>query len=817
MGSSKTASEGLKADGAAKQLGDVLERVSDAIVALDRNWCYTYVNQHAAQLFGRSPQDLIGKHIWTEFPEGVGQPFHVAYEEALREQRSLAIESYYAPWHRWYENRIFPSADGLSIFFHEVTTKKQLEEAERESSELLRGQNRVLELIAKGEPLQNTLDTLLRIVEEQSPGMLASILLLDHDGVHVRHGAAPSLPMSFMSKVDGEPIGPAAGSCGTAAYRREPVIVEDISIDPLWVKYRTLARNHGLRACWSTPIFDDERRVLGTFALYFRYVGPPDERHRKQIEMGTHTASIAIVKHREREALTAASERLRLAIAAGKIGIWERDLQTNRLAWSSQLKEILGFSAEGEEITFDRFMQSVHPSDRSHLTAALQDAISNKTDYDLEYRVIWPDGSVHWIEGRGKPEYNSSGQPVCMRGVGMDVTARKEAEGSRALLEEQLHQAQKMESVGRLAGGVAHDFNNLLSVIFGYVELCQNDLPADSKARNHIQQIQKAAERGAALTRQLLAFSRRQPVQPTVIDLNTVINNLSGMIMRIVGEHIEVRIIPGPSLGYIKADVGQIDRIVMNLVVNAADAMPQGGKIIIETSNTELHEDYVRSHPSVLPGPHVMLSVTDTGRGMDEATMSQIFEPFFTTKAPGEGTGLGLSMVHGAVEQSEGHITVTSKPGSGTAFNIYFPRVSSPPDAVAVRPSRAQAARQGSQTILLVEDDESLREMTAALLSRGGYHVLQAKNGASALAIAQQPEKIDLVLTDVVMPEMSGIDLASQLKASRPELKLIYMSGYAGNLLERHGVMESDTVLLQKPFTKSDLIAYVHRALQKES
>ena len=292
----------LEADLPQSQLGNILESISDGFVALDKTWHYTYVNRQAAGLFGRSPQDLIGKHIWTEFPEGVGQPFHLAYEKAMSKQVFIQTENYYEPWDRWFENRIYPSSNGISIFFHEITDRKQAEQVARENAALLRGQNDVLELIAQGTPLAKTLDFLLLFIEAQCPGMLGSILLLDSDGVHVRHGAAPSLPSSFTEAIDGQRIGPSAGSCGTAAFRREPVIVEDIATDALWDGYRDFALKHDLRACWSIPIFDEQHQVLGTFALYFRTPGRPTARHWQLIETTTQAAAFAIVKQRETEA-----------------------------------------------------------------------------------------------------------------------------------------------------------------------------------------------------------------------------------------------------------------------------------------------------------------------------------------------------------------------------------------------------------------------------------------------------------------------------------------------------------------------------------
>ena len=316
----------LEAGTAQEQFGNILESISDGFVALDKTWHYTYINRQAASLFGRSPQDLIGKHIWTEFPELVGQPFHLAYEKAMTKQIFIQMENYYEPWDRWFENRVYPSSNGISIFFHEITERKQAEQVSRENAELLKGQYEVLELIAQGTALPKTLDFLVRFIEAQCPGMLGSIVLLEADGVHVRHGAAPSLPSSFTEAINGQPIGPSAGSCGTAAFRREPVIVEDITTDPLWNDYRAFALKHDLRACWSIPIFDEQHRVLGTFALYFRTVGRPTGRHWQLIETATQTAAFAIVKQRETDALI--SERKRtLEILEQRVSTRTAELQ----------------------------------------------------------------------------------------------------------------------------------------------------------------------------------------------------------------------------------------------------------------------------------------------------------------------------------------------------------------------------------------------------------------------------------------------------------------------------------------------------------
>jgi PAS domain S-box-containing protein len=447
-------------------LGDVLDRVSDAFVALDKNWRYTYVNQQAASLFGRRPEDLIGRHIWTEFPEGEGQPFHRAYEKAMAEQVFIQMENYYEPWNRWFENRIYPSPEGLSIFFHEITERKLAEQAARENAQLLAGQNQVLEMIARGAALHDSLDTLLRVIEAHCPGMLGSILLLDPDGVHVRHGAAPSLPASFVRAIDGQRIGPKAGSCGTAAFRRAPVVVEDIAVDPLWDDYRAATLPHGLRACWSTPIFDGQDRVLGTFALYFREPGRPEARHLRLIELSTHTAAIAIVQHRETQALLASEERQRLAVTSGHVGLWEWDVSTGRLFWSDELKAIFGWPAEREDLTFGTVMDVIHPEDRLPVQKTIARALADRGGYDEEYRIVRPDGSIRWIAGKGRAEYDEHGTPVRMTGVALDITDRKCAEEEVSRREAQLAEAQRIAHLG------SYEWDVTTGIVSRSEELC---------------------------------------------------------------------------------------------------------------------------------------------------------------------------------------------------------------------------------------------------------------------------------------------------------------------------------------------------------
>ena len=394
-----------------------------------------------------------------------------------------------------------------------------------------------------------------------------------------------------------------------------------------------------------------------------------------------------------------------------------------------------------------------------------------------------------------------------------DITERRRAEEALKKSEEQLRQWQRVEAIGRLAGGVAHDFNNLLMTIKGCSELLLRELDSNNPRREEVEEIRKAAERATALTRQLLAFGRRQVLQPQVLDLNEVVANMDRMLQRLIGEDIQLLTVLDPELWPVKVDPGQIEQVIMNLAVNARDAMPGGGKLTIETANVVLDEDYARRHVSVKPGPCVMLAVTDNGCGMDQETQSHLFEPFFTTKKTGEGTGLGLSTVYGIIKQSGGNIWAYSELRQGTTFKIYLPRVE---EAVKTyKPKVAPTASPGgSETILLVEDEEAVRTIVSKILQNKGYTVLEAHHGPEALEICQAHEgPIHLMVTDVIMPHMSGRELAERLTISRPEVRVLFMSGYPDNAIVHHGVLGAGTAFLQKPFTLNALEGKVRELL----
>jgi signal transduction histidine kinase/CheY-like chemotaxis protein len=422
------------------------------------------------------------------------------------------------------------------------------------------------------------------------------------------------------------------------------------------------------------------------------------------------------------------------------------------------------------------------------------------------------DGKQIHIALTVSPIKDVSGRIVGASAIGRDITESKQ-------MEDMFRQAQKMEAVGRLAGGVAHDFNNMLSVIIGYSELLLERADTDGQVRKQCEEIKRAGDRAASLTRQLLAFSRQQVLEPRVLNLNTSVAEIEKMLRRLIGEDIDLRTSLDPTLGLVKADPGQIEQVIMNLAVNARDAMPEGGKLIIETSNTELDDEYALHHPPCIVGRYVILAVTDSGVGMSQETKARIFEPFFTTKELSKGTGLGLSTVYGVVKQSGGYIWVYSEPGQGSVFKLYLPRVDG--SEVQIRPAKsAPELLAGTETILLVEDEQSVRALTRNLLEQGGYTVLEADNGAHAVEIAKQHHgPIHLLLTDVVMPGMNGPAVAEMILPIHPEAKALYVSGYNSSFGTQTGLVPAGANLFQKPFSRAALLRKVRNLLdmQKKS
>lgn len=934
----------------------------------------------------------------------------------------------------------------------------------------------VLERIAGGVPASEVLTEIVQMISSPG-GMPCTILLLDAERGTLHHAAAAGMPAEYLQAIDGASIGPTAGSCGAAAFRREPVVVEDIATHPNWAAYKELALRHGLRACWSHPITSGQGAVLGTFAMYHGEPRAPTEDELARVVRATHLATIVLERDRSQQelkrsenilrervkeltllhrvarllqaerpveqllpelvellpagwqfpelcacrirwggreargenwretpwrleesfgegtlevgyleerpflaeerdllrsladmltaywhralsekAIRASEKRLRLLHAldaafqassaeellpvalrlvgehlgvtrchyaivdddgdrieipheysrgcqpmvghfrisgfgaglaarirggppvvvadvdvsfpgeaganslksfgiqafvvcslvregklkalmavhqdeprdwtleevsllgeavercwatieqkvteaalrqrdallrmagrAARIGGWRIEPPDFRPVWSDEVCEIHGVPA-GTNPTLEEALGYFAPEHRDPVQLAVEKCLAEGRALDVEAELLRATGERIWVRVMGHPEHSPDGQVMRVHGALQDVSDRHR-------LQEQLRQTQKLEAVGQLAGGIAHDFNNLLTVILAYTQMAVADLEPSSPLRDNLEEVARAGERASDLTRQLLAFSRRQILEPRVIVLREVVAGLQRMLSRLLGD----------SFSLILADPGQVEQVVINLCVNARDAMPRGGSITLEVSNHELDEDYAATHDKVKPGPYVMLAVSDTGHGMDAATQARIFEPFFTTKEQGKGTGLGLATVWGIVMQSGGHLWCYSEVGIGTTFRVYFPRVDEPasqsielPDPLTLR---------GTETILVVEDDDQVRLATTSILRNYGYHVLEAQNGGEAFLVCEKyPEPIHLLLTDVVMPRMSGRELAERVAPMRPEMKVLYVSGYTEDAIVRHGVLEADIEFLPKPLTPDTLL-----------
>ncbi len=536
---------------------------------------------------------------------------------------------------------------------------------------------------------------------------------------------------------------------------------------------------------WRNRVLRDEAgRVTGTFSS------------------GTDISE----RHAALDALRTTEERMRFALTNAGVGIWDMDYTTGVARMSEILEGLYGLAPGTFGGTMEDFIQRVHPDDRPALLETLEKATKSGEDFSSLHRAVRPDGTVRWLSNAGRIHLGEDGEPVRGVGISLDVTERR-------TLEEQYHQAQKMEAVGRLAGGVAHDFNNLLTAILGYCQLLLEDLDPHDPRRADIDEIHKAGESAARLTRQLLTFSRKQVIEPRLLDLNNVVTSMRGILGRLIGEDVNIVINVRPDPAPVLADPGQMEQIVLNLAVNARDAMPKGGTLTIETANVDLDEHYANRHFSVKPGSYVVLTVSDTGTGMTPEIQKRLFEPFFTTKELGKGTGLGLATVHGIIMRCGGSVGVYSEVGQGTSFKVYLPRGGRSP--ATTEAPRAVAERAAGETVLVVEDADGLRDLAKRMLERQGYKVLLASNAGEALAQFNHTPSIDVILTDVVMPGDSGPELARQLVTRRPGLKVLYLSGYTEDAITHHGVLDPGIAFIHKPFTAETLGRKIREVLDR--
>jgi PAS domain S-box-containing protein len=552
------------------------------------------------------------------------------------------------------------------------------------------------------------------------------------------------------------------------------------------------------------PLIVDDR-LVGFFGLYAHAPWSPEALD--AIAAGSREIALGIDRRHVESRLRQNEERTRFALSTARMGIWEMDLAHNELLSADTLRPLFGIGPEEGPADLQSCQERIHPDDRTLVVHELERAVAARRDYAVTFRVKWPDGSVHWIDGRGHVLYDDAGAPVSVLGVAIDVSERKE-------LEAQLLQAQKMEGIGQLAGGVAHDFNNLLTAILGYSMLVSESLPAESPSCRDVEEIIKASERAAGLTRQLLAFSRKQVFEPTTVHLNTLIRDMSQMLGRLIGEDIQLVTTLDADLAVVRADAGQLQQVVMNLAVNARDAMPGGGQLIIETANVELDDAYLLHHAVATPGRYVRVVVSDTGVGISDEIRPHLFEPFFTTKEKGRGTGLGLATVYGIVQQSGGYIWVYSEPGEGATFKVYLPAS----DGQIDEPQRTTdvVTSRGSEVVLVVEDEDAVRRLASLVLRRAGYRVLEAADPKEAEAlVATEREPFDLLISDVVMPGSSGPVLFERLAARQPALRVLFMSGYTDDAVIRQGRLQAGAAFLQKPFTGEVLLRKVREVLDR--
>lgn len=766
---------------------------------------YVFVNYHAARLLGRTPDDLLG-----QTPQALGIEVESAQNTAfaqavIHRQSTQQIELHF-------RNQLGEIRHGLaSLEFINMegepcTISMIIDITQRQRAARIRELERqFFECLAGNYPLPQVLERLTLAVEAYLSSSLCAIHLLDESCHRLVGGAAPSLPPAYVQALEGVLIGPTTGSCGTAMTRNQIVIVEDIATDPLWNGWRDLALAHDLRACWSFPFHDAQGQPVGTFAVYSRFVRKPTDADLEVLTSATHLASVAVERERIENELRRTERRFRALIdnAVDMVLILDR---YRKIVYASPSVAVT-FGGQSDALIGRDASDFVHPDDLPTLLEQLRPLLDQPGGAKRipMLRILNENGTTHVIELVASNNLHDS----AVSGIVLncrDITERQ-------LLEAQLLQAQKLESIGRLAGGVAHDFNNIITAVTGYADLALMLVENGEPAADELREIQRTAQRAAKLTRQLLAFARQQPIEPEILNLNTLLTDIDLLLHRLVSAQISLVVQPALLLPTIRGDAGQIEQVIVNLVLNAADAMPDGGTLLLSTEMITFDGTYAGRHMQLAPGRYVVLSVSDTGSGMDAQAKLHIFEPFFTTKEPGRGTGLGLAICHGIVKQHGGDIWFESEIGRGTTFRMFLPAVES---AATINIVPVQTGLIGGrEVILLVEDEALVRNLTVRMLQNLGYTVLQAHDGVDALELlAAQPKlAVDLLLTDVVMPRLGGRELALSVTQQRRVARVLFMSGYPGTSALLDGMPAAALGYMQKPFSVSVLTSTVRDLL----
>jgi len=749
----------------ARRLRDTLENISDAFFTLDHDWRFTFTNTEFERVVGRRHEELVGRNVWEAFPDAAELGFKSKYEQAMATGEPAYFDEYYPALARWLRIKAYPTPEGLAVYFQDVTRERVREEQLRLLEAAVARQNDIL-LITEAAPIDAPHGPCIVYVNEaftRRTGYAADEAV----GQTPRFLQGPETDRRELDRIR------------LALTNAEPVRAELVNYtrtgEAMWLELDI------------APIIDDAARLTHFVAV------ERDITDRKRAD----------------EARRLAEERFRLVAKATNDVIWDWDLVSGRVWWNENITTLFGHDRQNLPPGPESWVTHIHPGDRERVVAGIH-AVIDGTDvhWSDEYRFLRANGGVTVVVDRGFVIRDEAGQAVRMLGSMIDVTERRE-------LDERLRQSQKLEAVGQLTGGVAHDFNNLLTVILGNAETLSEHFSEDDQLRLIAEMTTTAAERGAELTRRLLAFARRQTLEPKPIDVNQLIAGMDGLLRRTLTEDIDIEIVRGGGLWIAEVDPGQLEVAILNLAINARDAMPEGGRLTIETANTWLDEAYARDNVDVLPGQYVLVSVADTGHGMPPEAVERAFEPFFTTKEVGKGSGLGLSMVYGFVKQSGGHAKIYSEPGHGTAAKLYLPRAASDRAPFTPEPV-AEESQPGNEHVLVVEDDPLVREHLSAQLVALGYRVTAAGSGPEAMAIIDRDDGIDLLFTDVVMPGgMDGRQLAEAAQRRRPGLKVLYTSGYTENAIVHHGRLDPGVHLLSKPYRRQELARKLRRVLDE--
>jgi PAS domain S-box-containing protein len=844
--------------------------VETAIVTTDLEGRVTSWSEGARRIFGWTEREMLGRTVARLFPGDAGETaIGAEMREAIETGRGGGEEGWRVRKDGsqiWAAGEMTPirNGEGTVVGFTKVVRDRS---SSRRAEEQLLEERRALEILNRaGSQLaaETDLQRLVQIVTDAGVELTGAEFgsffynILDGAGESYMLYALSGAPFEAFSKF---PMPRNTAVFAPTFEGTEIVRSADITKDPRYGKnkpHKGMPKGHlPVRSYLAVPVISRSGEVIGGLFFGHSQAGVFGERAEAGMAGLAAEAAVTIdnyrlvqalerelVQRRNAEAELADSEaRLRLANEAADIGTWDFNPVTGQLKWDAKCKRLFGLPRDAPVSWEGSFLAGLHPDDRERTEAAVQRALDpgGSGAYRIEYRTIGvEDGVERWIAANGRAIFES-GRAVRFIGTVIDITEPKHAEerlrefserleeqveaeiARRTQAEEALRQAQKMEAVGQLTGGIAHDFNNLLTVVTGNIARAQRALEAaelaDPRTHRSLENAMKGAERAASLTQRLLAFSRRQPLAPKPIDPDKLVTGMSDLLQRTLGEDIRLEIVTSPGLWRVEADSSQLESAILNLGLNARDAMPQGGELTIETANAQLDESYSAREAEVPPGQYVMIAVTDTGTGMTPATLERAFEPFFTTKEVGKGTGLGLSMVYGFVKQSGGHVKIYSEEGEGTTIKIYLPRLLSD-GAAGSHEREAPSGVEGSarrETVLVVEDDDDVRVYTVECLQELGYQVLEAHDGPSALRVlALHGKPIDLLFTDVVMPGMSGSELAAEARKVQPHIKVLYTSGYTRNAVVHNGRLDQGVEMIVKPFTFEALAHKVRDMIDSE-